>query len=464
MLACIAPVSLCLPSCAWGEKPDSCLSSRPWNSLSARHPTTALNTKRTSGWKDSLLSGWSKQVLRRTIICGSSFVGACWGFQWRWPARARSRPWYQPEWPHQWPQPGPGRWRCWAPSRSTRWSACGCVGSWWSLQPARSHPRPFSPGGPPLEPSQWEPGFSGKGPRWSPRTAAAWSQSGRGPRPCRSLRSRGGSGGAAAPWWPRWAGRSGWSWRSPRLASDGGCPHWGWAARRTPGEPAPWRSAVIAGWSPDPPACYFLPEYMTFLAPTHTGITFLIRCHTCHGSGEEHASLFVEQRNIQCSASEIHHQHIKNIDLVEPVSHGCSRGLVDNSQDLQTCRGMETLVVPGNECCWSHHMVHRSPQTNRYKKLKNWPASWAALMVAFRWRSSKSAGTDMTALSMSTPSCRSAIFFIFSNSLEPMNSGLTLKVWLVETRNSALPLLSITWGGAATGNRNIETHRWKSFH
>ena len=51
----------------------------------------------------------------------------------------------------------------------------------------------------------------------------------------------------------------------------------------------------------------------------------------------------------------------------------------------------------------------------------------------------------MTAFSMGTPSCRSAIFLILSSSLEPMNSGLTEKVWLVETTNSALPLLLITW-------------------
>lgn len=59
---------------------------------------------------------------------------------------------------------------------------------------------------------------------------------------------------------------------------------------------------------------------------------------TCHGSGEEHAALFVEQRNVQGSSPEIDHQHIEHVHLVKAVRHGCSRGLVDHAQDLQACK------------------------------------------------------------------------------------------------------------------------------
>lgn len=66
---------------------------------------------------------------------------------------------------------------------------------------------------------------------------------------------------------------------------------------------------------------------------------------TRHGSGEEHATLFVEQRNIQGSSPEVDHQHVEHVHLVQAVGHGCSRGLIDHSQDLQACKTRERMYI-----------------------------------------------------------------------------------------------------------------------
>lgn len=74
-------------------------------------------------------------------------------------------------------------------------------------------------------------------------------------------------------------------------------------------------------------------------------VTEAVKHITCHGSGEKHASLFVEQRNVQRSSTEVDHQHVEHVYLVQAVSHGCSRGLIDHAQDLQAYKTKERMFT-----------------------------------------------------------------------------------------------------------------------
>lgn len=74
---------------------------------------------------------------------------------------------------------------------------------------------------------------------------------------------------------------------------------------------------------------------------------------TCHGSCDEHSSHLVQQRHIQSSSTQIHHQNIKHISFVESISHSSSCGLIDYSQNAEPYeehRQQATLRYASENC------------------------------------------------------------------------------------------------------------------